>query len=97
MASGPPASSTTSAYDSAGDPYIVDGLPSNIVGVMPPEFRDFFKTHYGPTVAAYRGIADEPDRVAALDADLAALARRHDLGGGAMAWEYLLLTATTVQ
>jgi SAM-dependent methyltransferase len=59
------------------------------------EFRDFFKTHYGPTVAAYSGIADEPDRVAALDADLGALARRFDVGGGAMEWEYLLLTATT--
>ena len=58
------------------------------------EFRDFFKTHYGPTVAAYRGIADEPDRVAALDADLAAFARRFDVGGGAMEWEYLLVTAT---
>ncbi len=57
------------------------------------EFRDFFKAHYGPTVVAYRGIVDEPDRVAALDADLAALARRHDLGGGAMEWEYLLVTA----
>jgi hypothetical protein len=32
--------------------------------------------------------------VAALDADLAALARRFDVGG-AMEWEYLLLTATT--
>jgi ubiquinone/menaquinone biosynthesis C-methylase UbiE len=58
------------------------------------EFRDFFKTHYGPTVGAYRGIADEPDRVAALDADLAALASRFDVGGGAMEWEYLLVTAT---
>jgi ubiquinone/menaquinone biosynthesis C-methylase UbiE len=59
------------------------------------EFRDFFKTNYGPTVVAYRGIADDPERVAALDADLAALARRFDVGGGAMEWEYLLLTATT--
>jgi SAM-dependent methyltransferase len=58
------------------------------------EFRDFFKTNYGPTVVAYRGIADDPERVAALDADLAALARRHDLGGGAMEWEYLLVTTT---
>jgi hypothetical protein len=58
------------------------------------EFWDFSKAHYGPTVAAYRGIADEPERVAALDADLVALARRHDLGGGAMEWEYLLVTAT---
>ena len=61
----------------------------------PEEFRDFFKANYGPTVVAYRGIADDPDRVAALDADLAALARRSDLGGGAMEWEYLLLTART--
>ena len=51
-------------------------------------------TNYGPTVVAYRGIAGDPDRVAALDADLAALARRFDVGGGAMEWEYLLLTAT---
>jgi hypothetical protein len=61
----------------------------------PEEFREFFKANYGPTVVAYRGIADEPDRVAALDTDLAALARRFDVGGGAMKWEYLLLTATT--
>ena len=58
------------------------------------EFRDFFKTNYGPTVVAYRGIADDPERVAALDAELVALARSHDVGGGAMDWEYLLLTAT---
>ncbi|MEE2032940.1 class I SAM-dependent methyltransferase [Rhodococcus chondri] len=57
------------------------------------EFRDFFKAAYGPTIAVYRAIADDPDRVAALDRDLADLARRHDLGGGAMDWEYLLLTA----
>lgn len=57
------------------------------------EFRDFFKATYGPTIAVYRAIADEPDRVAALDRELADLARSHDLGGGAMDWEYLLLTA----
>ena len=56
-------------------------------------FRDFFKARYGPTIAVYRAIADEPERVAALDHELAELARRHDLGGGAMEWEYLLLTA----
>lgn len=33
--------------------------------------------------------------MAALDADLTALARHFDVGGGAMEWEYLLLTATT--
>ncbi|WP_144127266.1 class I SAM-dependent methyltransferase [Catellatospora sichuanensis] len=56
-------------------------------------FRDYFKANYGPTIATYRNIADQPERVAALDDELAALGRRHDLGGGAMDWEYLLYTA----
>ncbi len=56
-------------------------------------FRDFFKEHYGPTIAVYRAIADQPERVAELDEALLDLARRHDVGGGAMDWEYLLLTA----
>ncbi len=55
-------------------------------------FRDYFKSRYGPTIAVYRSLADQPDRVAALDAALAALADRH-LTDGVMAWEYLLLTA----
>lgn len=61
----------------------------------PEEFRDYFKQRYGPTVAAYQAIRDDPDRVAALDRDLAELARRHDRGDGAtvMDWEYLLVTA----
>jgi SAM-dependent methyltransferase len=61
----------------------------------PEAFRDFFKTHYGPTIAAYKGIADDPDRVAALDRDLVELARRYDVGTVAteLDWEYLLLTA----
>lgn len=61
----------------------------------PEAFRDYFKANYGPTVAAYRGIADDPDRVAALDRDLADLARRHGLGRGetTLKWEYLLVTA----
>ena len=64
----------------------------------PEDFRDYFKANYGPTIAAYRGIADDPRRTAALDAELADLARRHDLAAGStgntvMEWEYLLLTA----
>ena len=60
----------------------------------PEEFRDYFKRTYGPTIAVYRALADEPDRAAALDADLVELARRHGLDGGSasMEWEYLLLT-----
>lgn len=61
----------------------------------PEEFRDRFKTCYGPTVSAYRGIAEDQERVAALDHALASLARRHDRGtvSTVMDWEYLLLTA----
>jgi SAM-dependent methyltransferase len=61
----------------------------------PEDFRDYFKTCYGPTIAAYRRIADDAQQTAALDHDLADLARRHDTGTGhtVMDWEYLLLTA----
>jgi ubiquinone/menaquinone biosynthesis C-methylase UbiE len=61
----------------------------------PETWRDFWKSVYGPTIVAYRNIADDPDRVAALDRDLAALAARYDRGAGTtvMDWEYLLLTA----
>lgn len=57
------------------------------------QFRDYFKSRYGPTIAVYRNIADDPARVAELDHALEDLARRHDQGGGAMDWEYLLLIA----
>ena len=61
----------------------------------PEDFRDYFKARYGPTIAVYRGLADDPKRAAALDAELAELARRHDRGTGRtiMEWEYLLFTA----
>ncbi|GAA1857392.1 class I SAM-dependent methyltransferase [Actinomadura bangladeshensis] len=61
----------------------------------PEEFRDYFKARYGPTVAVYRRIANDPEKVAELDLALAELARRHDVGtsGLVMEWEYLLATA----
>jgi SAM-dependent methyltransferase len=61
----------------------------------PEHFRDYFKARYGPVVAAYQRISDDPEKVAALDEELAELARRHDNGGAstAMDWEYLLITA----
>ncbi|MFD9518340.1 class I SAM-dependent methyltransferase [Streptomyces sp. NPDC059979] len=58
----------------------------------PTAFREFFKACYGPTIAVYRAVADDPDRVAALDGDLDALAAEHT-ADGVMEWEYLLLTA----
>lgn len=57
------------------------------------QFLDFFRSRYGPTIAAYAGLAQTPDRAAALDADLLALADSYDLGHGRMEWEYLLVTA----
>jgi SAM-dependent methyltransferase len=56
------------------------------------EFRDFFKANYGPTIAVYRFISDDPEKVEGLDADLAALGDRF-LHDGVMGWEYLLVTA----
>ncbi|GAA4589396.1 SAM-dependent methyltransferase [Actinoplanes octamycinicus] len=56
-------------------------------------FVDYFKRNYGPTIAVYKNIAADPDRVAALDAALTDLAHRFDIGGGAMNWQYLLWTA----
>jgi SAM-dependent methyltransferase len=67
-------------------------LPVDRFGT-PEEFRDFFKATYGPTIAVYRALADDPARTAELDAALAELAASHDLGDGRMEWEYLLLTA----
>ena len=62
----------------------------------PADFREFFKAAYGPTVAVYRSLADDPARAAELDAALDDLAVRHGLGsdGATMSWEYLLLVAT---
>ncbi len=61
----------------------------------PAEFRDYFKTNYGPTIAVYKAIADDRERVAALDRELELLAERFDRGSGTtiMDWEYLILTA----
>lgn len=61
----------------------------------PEAFRDYFKARYGPTIAVYRAIAEQPERVAALDRELAELARRFDQGDAStvLEWEYLLLTA----
>jgi SAM-dependent methyltransferase len=61
----------------------------------PEAFRDYFKTNYGPTISAYKFIADDPVRVAALDHDLAELGRRFDVGTDSTVidWEYLVFTA----
>jgi SAM-dependent methyltransferase len=56
------------------------------------QLRDYYKAVYGPTIAAYKNIADDAERTASLDSELATLGERH-LDGSSMQWEYLLLTA----
>lgn len=63
------------------------------VFTRPDAFREYFKRNYGPALATYRSLRADPDRQAALDADLDALAASFDEGGGAMDWEYLVVTA----
>jgi SAM-dependent methyltransferase len=57
-------------------------------------FRDFFKRNYGPTIAVYRHLGFDTDKIVALDADLVELGRRFGADDGTMNWEYLLVTAT---
>jgi hypothetical protein len=64
----------------------------------PEEFRDYFKTNYGPTIAVYAAIAGDPAKVAALDEALADLGVRfarpdQTLECQTLEWEYLLVTA----
>jgi ubiquinone/menaquinone biosynthesis C-methylase UbiE len=56
-------------------------------------FRDYFKAVYGPTIAAYRNIESDPDRVAVLDEAIARIGDSFLQGRSSMEWEYLLLTA----
>jgi SAM-dependent methyltransferase len=58
------------------------------------EFVEYFKACYGPTIAAFKNLADDHDRAAELERALVELTRRQDQGGGVMEWEYLLVTAT---
>jgi SAM-dependent methyltransferase len=57
------------------------------------ELRDFFAAFYGPTIAAYRNVAGDSDRTAALDQALLELAEKWGAGAGHMEWEYLLVLA----
>ena len=62
----------------------------------PAVWLEYWKQAYGPTVMAYRGIADDPEKVAGLDRDLVAVAERFDRGtpgSTVLEWEYLVLTA----
>jgi SAM-dependent methyltransferase len=56
-------------------------------------FRDYFKATYGPTIAVYRNIEGDSERVAELDEAIAQVGDSVLSGSSTMEWEYLLLTA----
>ncbi len=56
-------------------------------------FRDYFKSIYGPTMTAYAAIGDDAERIAALDADIAAVGDAFLCEPSTMEWEYLLVVA----
>lgn len=64
----------------------------------PVEFREYWKRNYGPTIAAYRHNAEQPDRVAELDRAfldfLTEWNRSAEPGRTAYDAEYLMVTAT---
>ncbi len=62
----------------------------------PVAFRDYFKHNYGPTIAAYRGLADDAERTAELDQALLDLVERFRTPDGTVEWEYLLVVADKV-
>ena len=63
----------------------------------PREYRELFKQAFGPVVAVYASLEDQPDRLAALDRDFLEFATRSNRGpanGPAeYHYEYLLLVA----
>jgi hypothetical protein len=61
------------------------------------EFRDFFGSFYGPTIAARRNVAEDPNRAVALDQALVDLADANGATDGHMDWEYLLVVAQTAE
>jgi SAM-dependent methyltransferase len=63
----------------------------------PAEFCAYYKTHFGPTIATYAGIAAEPERVAALDRDFLAYAQQLNKAPegspAVLGYDYVVVTA----
>ena len=55
----------------------------------PHDYRELFKQTFGPVVAIYQSLADQPDRTAALDRDFLHFATREPRApGGAAEYQY---------
>jgi 2-polyprenyl-6-hydroxyphenyl methylase/3-demethylubiquinone-9 3-methyltransferase len=63
----------------------------------PRDYCELFKQTFGPVVAIYRSLADQPDRLAALDRDFLEFATRANRGApegpAEHHYEYLLVVA----
>ena len=63
----------------------------------PRAYCEFFKETFGPAVAIYASLADQPDRAAALDRDFLEFATRSNRGApdgpAEYHYEYLLVVA----
>jgi hypothetical protein len=75
-----------------------EGLISDFFGALAPEdYRELFKRTFGPVVATYQRLADDPERTAGLDRDVLEFATRANSGppDGPAEYphEYLLVVA----
>jgi len=73
-------------------------LVETITGT-PAEYRDLYKQNFGPVVAAYASVEDDPERSAALDRDFLDFVTRANRGSPEgpteLRYEYLLVVART--
>jgi ubiquinone/menaquinone biosynthesis C-methylase UbiE len=56
--------------------------------------REFFKEHYGPTVLAYRRVADDPEQTRLLDRALLDAFERREHEHGHWVYDYAVIVAT---
>ena len=63
----------------------------------PAELIDYYKENFGPTIMAYKSLADDPERTAELDAALLDFAARMNLAGpgepARFEFEYVVVVA----
>src|ERR1700712_5350217 len=72
-----------------------DTLPVTLADT-PAGLRDYFKERYGPTIVAYRNVAEEPERAAAMDDAIEALFARTNLAEAGAPARYAFADLTVV-
>ena len=81
-----------SSLDLARETLLVDHFDK------PLDYREYFKEKYGPTIATYANVADEPEQLAALERDFAEFVTTWNRGGpqgpAIFDYEYLLVGGT---